>query len=215
MAIILSGGGDPAAVVAIDRYFASSIDLGKPVLYIPIAMEPDVYSYEECYAWFRRTYTAYGIAHVELCTDLSSVHLDSRYSAVFVGGGNTFKLLHEIRQSNFAEQLRAYLKAGGVLYGGSAGAIICGRTIETALCADCNRVGIEDFSGLDLLDGWDVLCHYDPSVHDSFIAELHRKLYLLHEESGLATEGSKISAVGKPFVRRDSVSGSDDIVPLL
>jgi len=189
------------AVIPIDKYFASVVDLRKTVLYIPIAMETHIISYEDCFEWFKRTYGAYGISNVELCVDLKTISLDSRYGAAYVGGGNTFKLLHEIKHSDFAEQIRSYLKLGGVLYGGSAGAIVCGKTIETASHADENNVGITDLAGLDLLDGYDVFCHYNPAEHDSIIANLNRNLYLLFEESGLIVSDSGTYSIGKPFIQ--------------
>lgn len=199
MKIILSGGGDPETVVPIDEYFAAAIDRQKPVLYIPIAMEGR-FSYDECFGWFTRTYAPFGIRQATLCTDLAALRLDARYAAVFIGGGNTFKLLQAIQQSDFAAQLRAYLAAGGVLYGGSAGAIICGKTIAPAACLDENLVGLQNLAALDLLGGYDVFCHYAPGEYDAFINTLSRKLYLLHEESGLVFDGEKIQSVGRPFL---------------
>ena len=140
MSIILSGGGDPVAVIPIDQYFSSILDLRKTVLYIPIAMEGCRYSFDECFAWFKRTYGEYGVSNIELCTDLGTVNLDSRYGAVFIGGGNTFVLLDKIQRSSFAAQMRSYLDSGGILYGSSAGAIVCGKTIEPAHCLDDNLV---------------------------------------------------------------------------
>jgi len=203
MTIILSGGGDPEVVIPIDQYFSSIIDLRKTVLYIPVAMESHVFSYDECFAWFKKIYGAYGITNIELCTDLTTVNLDRRYSAVFIGGGNTFKLLDKIQRSSFAHQLRSYLALGGVFYGGSAGAIVCGKTIEPAIYADDNLVGLEDLSGLNLLDGYDVFCHYEPTKHDSFIDSLNRNLYLLYEESGLIFNGAQAMQIGKPFTHKN------------
>lgn len=205
MTIILSGGGDPEVVVPIDKYFASIIDLRKTVLYIPNAMETHVFSYEECFEWFKKTYSEYGVSNVELCTDLRTLNLDSRYSAVFIGGGNTFKLLYEIQHSNITAQIQSYLESGGVLYGGSAGAVVCGKTIEPAIYADENYVGINNFSGLNLLNSYDVFCHYDPIKHDSCIADLSRNLYLLFEESGLIINDFGTSSIGKPFIQKISV----------
>lgn len=206
MTIILSGGGNPEVVVPIDKYFGSIIDLHKTVLYIPIAMESHVFSYEECFEWFKKTYYEYGISNVELCTDLRTINLDSRYSAVFIGGGNTFKLLNEIQNSNFTVQIHSYLQSGGVLYGGSAGAIVCGKTIEAAIYADENHVGISNLSGLNLLNSYDVFCHYDPIKHDSFIANLNRNLYLLFEESGLIINDSGVFSIGMPFIQKNLLS---------
>lgn len=66
---------------------------------------------------------------------------------MFIGGGNTFKLLHEIQQSNFDVQIHFYLEMDGVLYGGSVGAVLCGKTIETAIYADENHVGTNNHFG--------------------------------------------------------------------
>jgi len=203
MTIILSGGGDPEAVIPIDQYFSSIIDLRKTVLYIPVAMEAHVFSYDACFAWFQKTYGAYGVSNIELCTDLTTVSLDRRYGAVFIGGGNTFKLLNEIQRSSFDLQLRSYLALGGILYGGSAGAIVCGKTIEPAIYADDNLVGLKDLSGLNLLDGHDVFCHYEPAKHDSYIDSLDRELYLLYEESGLIFNDSQAVQIGKPFAHKN------------
>ena len=49
---------------------------------------------------------------------------------------------------------------GGVVYGGSAGAIVLGANISTCAHMDHNDVGITDMHGLDLLDGHAVWCHY-------------------------------------------------------
>lgn len=206
--IILSGGGDPEAVVPIDAYFASVIDLHKTVLYVPIAMEAMSFSYNECFEWFQRIYSAYGLTHMELCTDLKTLRLDDRYGAVFIGGGNTFKLLHEIQNSDFAIQIRAFLEKGGVLYGGSAGAIVCGKTIEPAAYADENRAGISNYTALNLLNGYDVFCHYDPDSHAPNTNELNRDSYLLFEESGIVFKGETVSSIGKPFLLKKAVFSS-------
>jgi len=47
-----------------------------------------------------------------------------KYDTVYIGGGDTFKLLKLIRESGFDEKLLRYYKSGGAIYGGSAGAII-------------------------------------------------------------------------------------------
>jgi len=203
MTILLSGGGDPEIVIPIDQYFSSIIDLRKTVLYIPVAMEAHVFSYDECFSWFKKIYGAYGVSNIELCTDLTTVNLNRRYGAVFIGGGNTFKLLDEIQHSNFALQLRTYLALGGILYGGSAGAIVCGKTIEPAIYADDNIVGLKDLSGLNLLGGHDVFCYYEPTKHASYIDSLNRDLYLLYEESGLIFNDSQAVQIGKPFTHKN------------
>lgn len=201
MKLILSGGGDREQAAAIDRYFADSIDLEKRVLYIPVAMESSVDSaYDECYNWFCSTYGEYGITNIEMCTDLKSLELDNRFSAVYVGGGNTFMLLKKIRESNFEHELVRFLEEGGVFYGGSAGAIICGKTIKSAEYLDENKAKLKGLSALNLLNGFDVFCHYaETKNEDKFIDEYENSLYILYEESGLVYDGKKAIPIGKEF----------------
>lgn len=201
MKIILSGGGDPQDVVPIDQRFLSMLDLKKTVLYIPIAMEPEDHPYNECLSWFQSVYRPYGIQHIEMCTDLSAVSLDGRYTAVFIGGGNTFKLLNDIRASRFDVQLLSYLQNGGLLYGGSAGAIICGKTIATAAHLDENKVGLADWSGLNLLGGYDIFCHYTPQ-DDAVLGQYAENLYILSEDAGLVCEDGIVSGVGAPYLTK-------------
>jgi len=46
------------------------------------------------------------------------------YSFLFIGGGNTFKLLYDLKSSGAFVNIQGYLNNGGVVFGGSAGAII-------------------------------------------------------------------------------------------
>jgi len=160
MKLLLSGGGDAKDVVPIDEFFISQIDLEQTVLYIPVAMESDAPAYNKCFKWFERTYKPLGITNIEMCVDLNQAELSNKYTAVFIGGGNTFKLLKEIRDSRFDKKLLDYLKQGGFVYGGSAGSIIFGKDIECAGYADENKVALADTSGFNLVKGYDIWCHY-------------------------------------------------------
>jgi dipeptidase E len=203
MRLLLSGGGDPQAVVPLDEFFVSQIDLSKPVLYVPVAMEESKFTYYECFAWFSRTYKPYGIGQMDMSTDLRLAPSLEKYAAVYFGGGNTFKLMKEIRESGFDKSLMSYITGGGFVYGGSAGAIIFGATIATA--HDPNTVGLEDLSGFDLVGGKDIWVHYTPD-EDALIQAYPRGLYVLYEESGLYTSDNGVEYVGRPFLRQDVFS---------
>ena len=208
MKLLLSGGGNPEAVVPLDKLFASQIDLSKPVLYIPVAMEAHVYSYDECFAWFKETYRPYGIVNADVCTDLSLAQDINQYTAIFIGGGNTFKLLKEIKDTGFDKKLLEYLNNGGFVYGSSAGAIIFGESIkpcEYGAFSDINHVGLIDLSGLNLAGGKDVFCHHsDEDNH--IIKDYHNDAFVLYDESGLFINDDKIEAVGKPFLQKADIS---------
>ena len=78
----------------------------------------------------------------------------------FFGGGNTYKLLFELKLGGCIEKIKEYIKNDGVVFGGSAGAIIMGYDIKSSECEDENNVGLVNTKGLDILNGIAIFCHY-------------------------------------------------------
>lgn len=198
MKLLLSGGGSPNQVVPLDNLFAQNIGQGK-VLYVPVALPNE--SYSDCLKWFTSTYNNFGITDIEMVTNLNNFDIDE-YSAVFIGGGNTFKLLKEIKEAKFDEKLIKFLNNGGFVYGGSAGAIIFGKTIKTAIGFDENIVNLTDLNGLNLLNNADIWCHYNDD-HKPLIKDYSNELYILYEESGLYIDDNKISSIGKQYLKKE------------
>lgn len=196
--LILSGGGDPKQVRPIDEFFAAHIDKTQKVLYIPVAMERKVFTYEQCLDWFTSTYKTFGIQNIEMLTDLQNTEIPDDTAAVFIGGGNTYKLLKELRDSGFDKKLLGYLNNKGTVYGGSAGAMIFGKTIETEIHTGSKNYGLTDLSALNLLNGHDLWCHYT-SADDQLISEYPRPLYILSEESGMIVQNGEITSIGAPY----------------
>lgn len=75
------------------------------------------------------------------------------YDAIYMVGGNTFYLLKELRENKLDEKIKKAINNGVIYIGSSAGSIILGKTIETALPYDENLVKLEDFKGLNVVDG--------------------------------------------------------------
>lgn len=196
--LILSGGGDAEKVKPIDSFFANRIDKEKVLIYIPVAMEESCFTYEECYKWFSKTYSEYGIHKIEMWTDLQGKKLSNEYAGVFIGGGNTYKLLKTLKDTKFDKECIKFLNNGGVIYGGSAGAIIFGKTIDSAKHADKNKVNLTDKKGLNLLCNKDVWCHYEES-DDELINSYDNELYILYEESGIIFDGEDVKGIGKKY----------------
>lgn len=73
---------------------------------------------------------------------------------LYVSGGNTFKLMHYVRKSNFIDSIKKILSQNGLYIGVSAGSIIVGNSIESASVGkgDENTVGLDNFTGLGLID---------------------------------------------------------------
>jgi dipeptidase E len=184
MKIFLGGGGSEKDSFLLDRAFADSLTK-KKVLYLPIAMSEEKYS--DCFNWVKSALAQHGILEIDLCVDLRDLTENSleHFGAIYIGGGNTFRLLKLIRDSNFDFLLKQFLEAGGVVYGGSAGAIIFGKSIITSGKADKNDVGLNEFSGLNLLNGYSVWCHYSPQKDEDVIELIDEcGLILAIEECG-------------------------------
>jgi dipeptidase E len=158
-------------------------------------MEPA--AYPECEEWITDLFEAHGLTDVRTWTDLEAVDRERMddVSAVFLGGGNTYRLRHLLRRSGVDESLVEFVEAGGDLYGGSAGAIVCGETIETT--PDENRVGLEETVGLGLLPGVDVWCHYDgEDAAGEYARRSGRPVIAVPERSGVVATTQEYEVVG-------------------
>lgn len=99
----------------------------------------------------------------------------SEYQTIFVCGGNTFKLMKYVGQSNFKEEVIKCLNRGGIYIGSSAGALIATPTIQIAgeVVPDDNAVNLINLEGMGLVN-FEILPHYEPSM-DEEIEEYKKK----------------------------------------
>ena len=58
---------------------------------------------------------------------------------VFIGGGNTFRLLKGLYEDNLLESIRQTVKEGAIYVGSSAGAIVACPTLKTTKDMVCGR----------------------------------------------------------------------------
>ncbi len=208
MKVFLCGGGSGEQTTRALMRLNEVIRHDRPCLYIPLAMEED--RYDSCYQWITgelRSVDIPGIEMVRSAEELARKHLED-YAFLFIGGGNTFRLLAEIKRVNMFEPIREYLRKDGVAFGGSAGAIIFGEDLESCALDDANDVGLRDTRGFDVLNGVSLLCHFTNRIpeHDRRSEEYllrisnHRKIYALPEEDTLFwNEGQLEEIVGRPY----------------
>jgi len=95
---------------------------------------------------------------------------------VVISGGNTFKLLRNLRKSSLDKSIKEFVtKPDFVLAGFSAGAIVLTPTI--AVCNlpnfDENLVGLDDLSGLGIVN-FEIFPHYEKKSHET-VLENYRK----------------------------------------
>ena len=208
MYVFLNGGGAGEQTKSARACLYRVVDHAKPCLYIPLAMEPERYA--GCRDWIAGELADIKLSGIDMvCSgeELAGADL-SRYSMLFLGGGNTFRLLRELKQYGAFTRIREYLRNGGILLGGSAGAIVCGYDLESCVLEYENTVGLTDITGLNLLQGTSVLCHYGnhtpekDSVSRKYLLELsqYRKTYALPEEVTLFITENSMKAIGdRPY----------------
>lgn len=205
MHIILGGGGSDEQTIISNKLFESIIDPNKPILYVPLAMEP--HRYDDCLAWINGDEFS-NIKHGEfvMVRDVTEIqnHNLGDYAAIFIGGGNTYHLLQRLKDSSAFQQIKEYLDNGGVVYGGSAGAIIFGKDIDVCLYMDTNDLNFGDTGGFDMLFGCSFTAHYTNQyaekhkVATEYLTQYSHKepVVALPEEDALYTDGNIIKVVG-------------------
>jgi len=136
---------------------------------------------------------------------------------VFVGGGNTFRLLDRLQRSEMMALLGARTRAGMPYLGSSAGTVIAAPTLQTT--NDMPIVQPASFASLGLVP-FQINCHYlDPepdSTHMGETRETRLREFLeentvpvvgLREGSWLEVETAPLAAVGAPPVLRVTLAG--------
>ena len=195
--LILSGGTGNENEKRLNSLFLRLVK-DEPVLYIPVARETKDYS--ECYDWVNSVLRNKKIS-ILVDFKLQKVKLDD-FGGIYIGGGNTFKLLKEIKENKFDKELKNFK---GIIFGGSAGAIISGRNIETAAWGsikDENKVKLKDLNGLNLVNGYNIRAHYlkkEENETKEFVKKTKIPIIALPEDSGVYVENGKIKNIGKVY----------------
>lgn len=193
MKVFMCGGGAGEQTKKALARLNEVINHALPCLYIPLAMEED--KYDDCYEWIKgelKDVEIPGIDMIRSAEDLSAKSL-REYSFLFIGGGNTFKLMNDIKRVKMFKPMMEYLYSGGVAFGGSAGAIIFGEDLESCNLDDDNEVGLTETEGFDVMKGVSFLCHFTNRTvekdrkSEEYLRKIsdHRIVYALPEEDTL------------------------------
>jgi dipeptidase E len=208
MKVALGGGGGTADSRLLDEVFAKWIGSRGRLLYLPCALR-GIRPFQSCLEWITATFAPLKVNQITMWTELSEHHVCEldQFDAVYLGGGNTFALLAELRKSGFDRYLRECTCRGNAIYGGSAGAAVLGRDIRTVNYLDRNDVGLVDMEGLDLAESHAIWVHYQPpddNLIDEYVRQYGQPVIALSERSGIVIDQDGLRRVGfEPAYRFD------------
>ena len=178
--IYLSSGGNFDKTKTIDLHFIKSIRESKKltILFIPTAKDTDQEGFKKCFEWLRNKLDLLNARDIIIVmeTELSKYIDLEKFGAVYIGGGNTYKLKKEITESSFNERLIKYIQSGGIVYGASAGAVIMGKNI--AIYQEENKNSYIMENGMSLCKDYSIRCHYVKNQDDEKIWKFIKKYNL-------------------------------------
>ena len=210
MNIILSGGGIGEKSKMAYLEFAKQLNNGK-VLLIPFANENK--NYECDLTWFINEMKDYKVAEIDMAVSPEQITDEflQGFDGIYFEGGNTFLLLHLLKSCQAFNVIKKFLQSDKVVMGGSAGALIFGKSIETILkddlniiASDENIVGIKDFEGFNVLNGYSLFVHYrvkerQYAATEEKVQRLLKngfKLICVPEEDSIIVHDNKVSLIG-------------------
>ncbi len=225
MKLILNGGGDGNQVKSARELLNSLIDHSKNILYIPLAWVDS--DYDSCLEFMTGELSDVECAGIEMVRsgeEIVNKNL-SDYACIYIGGGNTYKLLSELKSSGAFDKIKDHLLNDGIVYGGSAGAIIFGKDLDSCNTDDTNEVGLIDNTGFDLMNGYSLLCHYTNRdsertlLSKNYLLELSKKkpIYAIPEEDTIFIDNGFIRVIGSRdyHLFKDGVDNTMYITPTI
>lgn len=219
MKLILSGGGDSEHFIDLDKQFLSLLPENPNLLLIPMAGDPS--TYDDALDRIVETFSTIYFENIEMCLELDSLDWEylKHFNAIYIDGGNTFRLMDQVRRSHFYELLRKFIHKGGVINGDSAGAIILGSHLETAHFGDFgdeNETELISYQGLNLLGDIAIHCHYEDSEENQikdFVNEYGLSVIALNEAAGVSIKDKELTVIGSRKVDYYSLQGKREMLP--
>lgn len=199
MHLYLSGGGDIHQSKKLDDSFFNLLNAKHitKVIYIPLAISSG--SILSSIQWFNDSYKN-RIESIIAWKDPEKIRLEllnPNEVAVYIGGGNTYLLMDLLNRYNISKELKDFALLNGIIYGGSAGAIILGKDISIA--SDVNSIDLAQFKGLNLLEEYSIWPHYSSSDDKKITSYIHNtgnNVIALPEDAGIYTHNQQFEAIG-------------------
>jgi dipeptidase E len=163
-----------------EQEIRETLGSSKRVLFVPFALyDRDAYA-----AQARKRFEAMGYELDSIHEFADAKNAVNRAEAIFIGGGNTFRLLQSLYQADLLLPVRRRVAEGMLYIGSSAGAVVAAPTIKTT--NDMPIVQPPSFDSLGLIR-FQINAHYldpDPnSKHMGETREVRLKQFLEENET--------------------------------
>ena len=200
----LSGGGDENKTIIVDSVFLNSLQ-NNNILFIPIAKTSDMNGYKKSCKWVKNKLNKISKTPIEvsMMLDFHKYENINKFSAIYIGGGNTYKLLKLMKESNFLPILKKYIKNGGIIYGASAGAVLMGYKISTLIeekyLIENKKHKYRSTRGFNLIGNYSVLTHYKEEEKEkiqSYFKNNNNAIIAIPEGAGLIIKDSTARIIG-------------------
>ena len=209
MKLVLYSGGHDFENIQLDRHLIDLVATNYPqITYIPSCSylcDSDFHDFIKQYEKFN----IHNIINFPIDLPYTDVLKNEvlKSDIIHLSGGNTYYFLKYLRKTGMINELKRFVRNGGVLTGLSAGAIIMTKSIETAgfpeFDRDHNDEKLRNFKAMNLVD-FEFFPHYRNSKrYDKEILDYSRNqdfpIYACPDGSGIVVKNNEISFVGKTF----------------
>jgi len=141
----------------------------KRILFVPFALHDQ----QEYWTIARKRFAKFEIEVDRLQEGQGAPEAVDKAEGIFVGGGNTFRLLDRMQRSSVIEPIRRRVAAGMPYMGSSAGTVVASPTIRTT--NDMPIVFPQSFDALGLVP-FQINCHYiDPDPASRHMGETRER----------------------------------------
>ena len=167
-----------------EQEIRETLGSSKRVLFVPFALyDRDAYA-----AQARKRFEAMGYQLDSIHEFADAKQAVNRAEAIFIGGGNTFRLLQSLYQADLLLPVRRRVAEGMLYIGSSAGAVVAAPTIKTT--NDMPIVQPLSFDSFGLIR-FQINAHYlDPDPNSTHMGETRQvRLNQFLEENGTPVVG--------------------------
>jgi len=129
--------------------------------------------------------------------DDNSTHLtNTQVDGIYIGGGNTFYLLHKLKECGYFSKIHKWVEDGLFYVGASAGSVVASPDINYISCMDVNDIGLNETSAFSFVP-LSIIPHYtnDLAAIVNGIRSSGKEVVTISDNEALVIQGDNIDKV--------------------